>query len=281
MCNWWRHAAALAAGLAVPAVAGIMLHAQGRGAGASPASQPPPKTATAQSYPAAQIEAGRGVFAAQCGFCHGRDAAGGEGGPDLTRSTLVAEDVRGNRITPLLRSGRTDKGMPAFTLSRDDTDAIVAFVHDQQKTAQAQAGGRRSVDEADLRTGDAAAGKRYFESACTTCHSPGGDLAGVATRFQGLALLQRMLYPGSGGGGKVKPPQVTVSLSSGQKVTGALVSRDEFTIAVTDADGWHRSWPIAQVKITVDDPLAAHVEQLGKYTDTDMHDVLAFLQTLR
>src|SRR5262245_32014933 len=56
------------------------------------ASQKPPATVTAQSYSAEQIQAGQPLFAARCGFCHGRDTAGGETGPDLTRSTLVAED---------------------------------------------------------------------------------------------------------------------------------------------------------------------------------------------
>ena len=88
MSNWWRHIAALVMGLAVPAVAGLALHAQGRGAGASPASQPPPKTAAAQSYPAAQIEAGRGVFAAQY-FQPGQPILT-FGGPVLATSEMLA-----------------------------------------------------------------------------------------------------------------------------------------------------------------------------------------------
>ena len=170
--------------------------------------------------------------------------------------------------------------MPAFPLGQADLAAVVAFIHDQQATAQSQAGGRRSVDVSDLQTGDATAGRRYFETACARCHSPTGDLAGIARRLQGLALLQRMLNP-AGGGGPVSPPTVTVTLPSGATVSGALAYRDEFTIALTDAGGWYKSWPIRQVTVAVDDPLSAHVDQLGKYTDRDMHDVLAYLQTLR
>jgi cytochrome c oxidase cbb3-type subunit 3 len=251
---------------------------QGRGQG-SPASQRPPQTTTPQQYPAEQVEAGRTRFVAQCGFCHGRDAGGGEGGPDLTRSELVAADVRGDRIAPVVRSGR--QNMPGFSLSDADMAAIVAFIHDQKAQAESAVGGRRSVDLADLQTGNADAGKRYFENACSRCHSPAGDLAGVATRLQGLPLLQRMLYPG----GPIRDPkraaQVTVTLPSGQVVSGRLAYRDEFTVALIDAAGWHRSWPTTQVRFTVTDPLQAHVEQLGKYTDADMHDVLAYLQTLR
>jgi cytochrome c oxidase cbb3-type subunit 3 len=267
-----------------PDTAGAAVQAPRRG---SPASQRPPDTRTPQTYSREQIDTGRTLFAAQCGFCHGRDAAGGAGGPDLTRSMLVAEDVRGDRIGPVVRTGRTEQGMPAFSLPDGDLAAIVAFVHDQKAQADTANGDRRTVDPADLQTGDATAGRRYFESACTRCHSATGDLAGVATRLQPLALLQRMLYPratppGRGGGAPARAPQtVKVTLGSGQVVEGRLAYRDEFTIALTDADGWYRSWPTSQVTFTVDDPLQAHIDQLAKYTDRDMHDVQAYLQTLR
>jgi cytochrome c oxidase cbb3-type subunit 3 len=247
----------------------------------SPASQRPPQTATPQVYPADQVRAGQSLFVQQCGFCHGRDAAGGESGPDLTRSTMVAEDVRGDKVLPLLRSGRADKGMPPFNLPEADLAAIVAFMHDQKTKADSLVGDRRSVEVADLQTGSAEAGERYFKGGgnCTSCHSPTGDLAGVATRFQGLALMQRMLYPVRRG----QDPQATatVTLPSGEVVTGKLVHRDEFTIALKDAAGWHRSWPTSNVKFTVKSPIDAHVELLRKYTDGDIHDLMAYLQTLR
>ena len=251
---------------------------QGRGQ-SSPASQRPPQTATPQQYPPEQVEAGRTRFGAQCGFCHGRDAGGGEGGPDLTRSALVAADVRGDRIGPVVRSGRNT--MPPFNLSDTDLAAVVAYIHDQKRQADSAVGGRRSVDVTDLQTGNAAAGKKYFDTACARCHSSTGDFAGLATRLQGLQLLQRMLYPGGAPRDPTRAAQARVTLPSGEVVTGRLAYRDEFTIALTDASGWHRSWPTAQVRFTVEDPRQAHVEQLGKYTDADMHDVLAYLQTLR
>jgi cytochrome c oxidase cbb3-type subunit 3 len=268
----------------IATVCSISSSAQGRGQG-SPASVRPPQTTTAQQYPKEQIDAGRTRFAAQCGFCHGRDAAGGETGPDLTRSTLVATDVRGDRITPVVRAGRPDKGMPAFTLPDSDVAAIVAFIHDQKAQADTAVGGRRAVDAADLQSGNAAAGQRYFASACARCHAADGDLKGVASRLQPLALLQRMLYPAPVGGRGADPsrvPQtVTVTPRTGPPVIGKLAYRDEFTIAIFDGAGYQRSWPTSQATFTIDDPLQAHVEQLGKYTDADMHDVLAFLQTLK
>jgi len=201
----------------------------------SPASQRVPRTIAAQSYSEAQIRAGELRFSSQCGFCHGRDAAGGETGPDLTRSKLVAEDNRGDKIGPLVRAGRVDRGMPAFRLNDADLSAIVAFIHDQKNKAETLGGGRRSVEAEDLATGDAAAGQRYFNGpgGCTACHSATGDLAGVASRYEGLPLLMRMLYPA--GKTAAAPPEA----------------------------------------------LAAHFEQLGKYTDDDMHNVYAYLVTLR
>jgi cytochrome c oxidase cbb3-type subunit 3 len=249
----------------------------------SPASQRPPTTITPQAFPPQQVQAGRDVFTAQCGFCHGRDAMGGETGPDLTRSQVVAEDVRGDKIGPVVRTGRIDKNMPAFNLSDTDLAAVVAYIHDQKMKAESLEGNRRNVDPSDLQTGDVQAGEQYFNGpgGCATCHSPTGDLAGIAKKHQGLTLLQRMLNPRGRGSTPRATPTVIVTLPSGTTVSGKLAYRDEFTIALTDESGWHRSWPASQVKFTVNDPLAAHVELLGKYTDDDMHNVLAYLQTLR
>lgn len=250
----------------------------------SPASKRP-ASKTRQSYPPEQIQAGQTRFAAQCGFCHGRDAAGGESGSDLTRSVLVAEDVRGDKIGPAVRQGRAEKGMPAFNLNETELAAIVAFIHDAKARAESNSGGRRSVDVEDLQTGNADAGRRYFNGAggCATCHALTGTFATVGARYQGLALLQRMLYPGSGrdAGPAPAPPRVTVTTGAGEIVSGALAYRDEFTISLTDSQGWTRSWPVHAIKIDIADELRAHVEQLAKYTDNDMHNVLAYLQTLK
>lgn len=248
----------------------------------SPASQAPPKTATEQTYPQAQIDAGQAVFLQNCAFCHGRDAGGGETGPDLTRSSVVAEDVRGDKIGPVVHGGRADKGMPAFNLSDQDLAAVVAFIHDQKTKADSNEGGRQHVSPSDLDTGNAEAGKEFFNGAgkCSTCHSPTGDLAGIATKLQGLALLQRMLYPAPGRGA-APLATVTVTDPKGQTFTGKLAYRDEFTIAMRDMNDKYRSWPTDEVKYSVNDPLQAHVDLLGKYTDEEMHNVLAYLQTLK
>ena len=251
----------------------------------SQASQVTPQSASLPSYSSEQIQAGQTLFAAQCSFCHGRDAGGGEGGPDLIASGLVAQDVHGERIGPVIRNGRPDKGMPAMDHTDEQLAAIVAFIHDRK--AKAKEGRRRTVDLADLQTGNAEAGMRYFNGAggCGKCHSPSGDLAGIAGKLPGLELLRRMLYPAGrrtpGSAEAVATTTATVTPPSGQTVTGKLAYRDEFTIALIDSSGWYRSWPASQVKSTVMNPFEAHIEQLGKYTDEDIHNVLAYLQTLR
>lgn len=268
---------ALILGALSPVGAGLVAGASQEGPQATRAPQAP------VTYPASQVKAGEPLFAAYCGFCHGRDAMGGATGPDLTRSIFVSEDVRGDKIKPLIRTGRPERGMPPISISESEATSIVAFVHDRRIKEGSLVGARRRVSEDDLNTGDAKAGEAYFNGAgrCATCHSPTGDLAGVADRFRGLELLQRMLNPGGGRGGQGNPGRVTVTLPSGEVVSGRLAFRDEFTIALRDANGWYRSFSTKLVKHTVDNPVEAHYEQLKNYTDTDMHSVLAYLQTMR
>jgi len=183
----------------------------------------------------------------------------------------------------VIRTGRTDKGMPAFTLSATDVAAIVAFIHDAKGKAESLAGGRRSVEVTDLQTGNAEAGKRYFTGAggCVQCHALSGSFVTVGAQYQGLALLQRMLYPRPGRGSRPVLPTATITTANGEQVTGSLAYQDEFSVTLLDAAGWSHSWPAAKAKIEVQDPLHAHAEQLAKYSDQDIHDVFAFLQTLK
>ena len=234
-------------------------------------------SAFGQSPDAALVERGGTLFLQQCSFCHGRDAGGGEDGPDLTRSKLVAGDHGGDQIAPVIRNGRVEHGMPRFNLSDTEIAGLVAFIHAEKTKAESQKGGRRGVDVADLQTGNAAAGKQYFNGAgkCASCHSPTGDLAGVAARFEGLRLEERMLNPR---GAKAR---VTVTLASGLKLAGELAYQDEFTVAMRDSAGHYRSWRTSDVKFTVDDPAEAHVDLLAKYSDQDIHNLMAYLQTLR
>jgi cytochrome c oxidase cbb3-type subunit 3 len=236
----------------------------------------PSRTTASKSYSPDLIEKGSAIFARDCSFCHGRDAGGGESGPDLTRSKLVIQDVDGDKIGPVVRNGRPEKGMPPFNFSDEEIAGLMAFIHTQQKNALTRKGGRKGVDVADLQTGNVEAGKQYFNGAggCATCHSPTGDLAGIASRFQGLALEQQMLYP------KDAKSKVAVT-RAGQTITGTLEYLDEFTVGLIDATGVYRSWRTADVQYKVDAPVDAHVELFSKYTDADIHNLMAYLQTLR
>jgi mono/diheme cytochrome c family protein len=222
-------------------------------------------------------ETGRHVFQRNCAFCHGRDAAGGETGPDLTRSKLVLADRDGSKITEVVRNGRPEKKMPAFNFSTEEIRSIVAFIHATQAQASAHPGKRRGVDVADLQTGNVETGKQYFNGTggCSKCHSATGDLAGIASRFEGLQLEERMLYP------KNTTSHVIVTLPSGEKITGVLAYLDEFTVGLRDKDGTYHSWPVSRVRYIVDAPVEAHVELFSKYTDDDIHNLMAYLQTLR
>ena len=246
---------------------------------AAPAPGAVRKSATpvSKSYSAALVESGSALFRKDCSFCHGRDAGGGETGPDLTRSKLVATDVDGNKIGAVVRSGRPEKGMPHFDVTAQQIAALAAFIHTQRNMALAQKGGRKGVDVSDLQTGNVEAGRQYFDGAggCAACHSPTGDLAGIASRHKGLELEMRMLYPWRA------KSRVTVTLASGQAIAGTLAYRDEFTIALVDTTGVYRSWRTSDVQYKLDAPVDAHVDLLSKYADDDIHNLMAYLQTLR
>lgn len=247
----------------------------------SPAAKPRPKPAEIATYPAAQVETGELRYVSQCGFCHGRDASGGDSGPDLTRSEIVAADYRGDKIGPFLNTGRPDAGMPSFHMDDQEVQAIATFIHTQANKFAALGGGRRTVDPTDLSTGNAQDGRAYFNGVggCSACHSVTGDLAGVATRYQGLTLLQRMLYPS--GQPSPAPPKAIFTLPSGQTIVAPLVAEDEFSVTVLDPLGARQTYARDAVKVRIDDPLSAHFAQLGKYTDPAMHNVFAYLQTLK
>src|SRR5579864_6637477 len=262
----------------------LLLLGLGVSAGQTPAAKPQEEVGVKQdvapvpkSYPADLVQKGKALFRQDCSFCHGRGATGGESGPDLTRSKLVTSDVDGNNIGPVVRNGRPDKGMSRFDLSDDEIASLVAFIHTQQDNALTKKGGRKGVDVSDLQTGNVDAGRQFFNGAggCANCHTPTGDLAGIASRYQGLELEERMLYP------KHAKSRVTVTLASGQTIAGTLEYLDEFTVGLIDSAGSYRSWRARDVQYKVDAPANAHVELFSKYTDDDVHNLMAYLQTLR
>jgi cytochrome c oxidase cbb3-type subunit 3 len=171
--------------------------------------------------------------------------------------------------------------MPSFHLPDDEVKSITAFIHTQANKFAAFGGGRRAIEATDLTTGNAAEGKAWFNGAggCSMCHSATGDLAGIATRYQGLALLQRMLYPS--GRPTPAPAKAILTLLSGETITAPLAAEDEFSVIVLDPTGARQTYSKTTAKVKVEDPMSAHFAQLGKYTDAEMHNVLVYLQTLQ
>jgi mono/diheme cytochrome c family protein len=235
----------------------------------------------------AAVERGQKLFIPTCGFCHGNDARG-KSGPDLVRSTLVLHDSKGETIGPVIRNGRPDRGMPAFpSLTSEQIADISTFLHSRA----ADVSNRFGYKIGDIVTGDAKKGAIFFNGAghCDSCHSPSGDLAHVAGKYDPVELQRRMLYPAPNlldvYLGKVtkpsKPTTVTVHLRDGDTVSGVLDHMDEFSVSLHDSSGWYRSFSRKDVTVDVRDPRAAHQALLPKYTDDDMHNVLAYLETLK
>lgn len=264
----------------LPAIEGAELSALVHFLSSAPAAAAEDASSTSESgHESGEEEAGRTLFLQNCAFCHGRDAMGGESGPDLTQSKLVLGDRDGGQVAKVVREGRegTGKKMPAFNFSGQELASLMVFIRARVKEAAEHPGARRGVLVSDLQTGNAEAGKAYFNGAggCAKCHSPTGDLAGIASRVQGLQLEMDMLYP------RGARSTVTVTTASGETFHGTLAYLDEFTVGLRDANGVYHSWKTNLVQYKVNAPVEAHVEQFPKYTDADVHNLMAYLQTLK
>jgi cytochrome c oxidase cbb3-type subunit III len=232
----------------------------------------PPTTPSVMEKAAA--DRGQAIFSSSCSFCHGSQATGTEQAPNLLRSPIVFGDHNGDALGPFLKQGRPTLGMPAFpSLQPEQVQDISAFLH--QRIQQVR--GTR-MPETALLVGDAKAGQAFFNGAgkCASCHSPAGDLAHIGSKDQPLALTTSFLTP------PAKPSEVAVVLPSGETVKGKLEYLDEFTVSLSDASGNYHTWPRDYVKsVVVTDPLAAHKALLRVYTDKEIHDLLAYLVTLK
>lgn len=234
----------------------------------------------------AAVERGQAAYSTNCAFCHGADTRGGASGPSLLRSALVLDDHNGELIGPVIRTGRTDRGMPPFAMTDAQIADIAAFLHSFRVAGYDNS--RRRPES--IVVGDRAAGEKYFSATCGSCHSVTGDLQAFAARMPDPRVLQQSwLLPGStigrGGGpapARPRPPTVTVTLRSGQKVEGELERVDDFVVSLVTAGGVRRSFRIdGDIRVDVTDPLQAHKDLLRTYTDRDIHNVTAYLLTLR
>jgi cytochrome c oxidase cbb3-type subunit III len=240
-----------------------------------------------RAFDPAAVERGRTVFGEKCGSCHRANARGGEGfsGPDLIRSVLVLQDVNGRQIGSHLQ----DRHKPPIALAPAETSDIGTFLH-REITFAAE---RSNYQLQYVMTGNARAGEAYFNGAggCTACHSPSGDLKGIGSRRDGPALQALIAFGTIGGGrgrGESATPsrtarRATVTLASGEKFSGVLLRLTDFDVTIRDDEGRQRSWLRSgdAPKVSVVDPLQGHIDRLAKYRDADIHDLAAYLATLK
>jgi cytochrome c oxidase cbb3-type subunit 3 len=260
---------------------------RGRGLTTFPAKQRPPDDP-------ALVERGRQLYGIACRSCHGPDLRGGDiGGPNLLRSDVMLNDKGGELLLPVVRGSRAAGGMAAIDMAEEDVAAVAIYIHSVLAMAQAQGapppGPPRTLN---ILVGDAAAGRAYFEATCTSCHSATGDLAGIGARVSNPMQLQN-LWVGGGRGGRGRGagdeddlsgrPTVTVTPANGQKVEGRLDRIDDFYVSLVLPDGTRQSFRrVGDLpKVEIADPLATHRALLEKYTDRDMHNVTAYLVTLK
>jgi cytochrome c oxidase cbb3-type subunit 3 len=237
----------------------------------------------------AAYERGAKTYATYCAGCHGIAGKGGPGAPDLVRSLLVLDDEKGILIAPVLREGRPDKGMPKLNLTEPQIADLVAWLHVHTYAV----GHRNTYAYGDVLTGNAQKGQAYFNGAgkCGTCHSASGDLAGIGKKYDPFALQGRWLQPRGGRRGQASAannagadtPTVKVTLPSGESVSGTLDRIDDFTVSLRDAQGQFHSFSRDgdTPNVEVHDPLKAHTDLLRQYTDADIHNLTAYLVTLK
>lgn len=223
---------------------------------------------------------GAPLYKQNCGGCHGENARGGQA-PNLVRSIAVLHDEKDEEIGPVIKNGRPQAGMPAFPgLSQDDIHNIAQFLKLQVELAANR--GLYSQTYGSVRnqvTGDARKGEEFFNGAggCKNCHSATGDLAKVATKYSQAAQMQaKFLWPAS-----PSPSKVVVITASGEKIAGTVRRMDDFGISINDSAGEYHYWPLAQVQVQLEDKMKGHRELLPKYTDSDIHNLTAYLLTLK
>lgn len=244
----------------------------------------------------ATIAKGKTLYEINCRACHGGDLRGGDiGGPNLLRSQLVLNDQHGELILPVVRNGRQNPGMPpmpALPLGEEDVKAIAEYIHSVAASMRGQGSPPPGEEvELDIVVGDAKAGEKYFAARCASCHSATGDLKAIGDRIASPLQLQNTWITGGGGrgrggagGGPVsRPVTVSVAMQDGSKVEGRLVRIDDFYVVVGLENGMTRTIRRSgdTPKVTIDDPLAEHRKLLTVYTDKDIHDVTAYLVTLK
>ncbi len=218
--------------------------------------------------------------------CHGADLRGGDqGGPNLLRSTIVLNDVAGELIGEIVRTG-INRMPPIPTLDAAGIEAVSGYIHSVLATAERQGAPPRVEYELDILVGNPRRGERFFNAECAGCHSVTEDLEGIATRISDPVDLQNSWVggrrPGRGRGGAMAST-VTVTSADGETVSGELLRHDDFFVSLRTESGEYRSFSRVGGRVEVDimDPLWRHKELWSELDDSTMHDVTAYLETLK
>ena len=274
---------------------------QGRGGAAAPAQTPAvrqvPRSPVVDQ---AAHDRGRALWASHCIDCHGSQARGSETGPNIIRTKTVNFDrmaeQAGSVLGPLLKAGHpTQSKKPSASFTDEEFVGLANFLRQRVNDTMR---GSPVFTVGDIVIGDPKAGEAYFngEGGCATCHNATArNLAGVATRIpEPVDLQQRMLFPGGGGRGRGRgapaagaaPDRnaitVTIAPASGPALSGVLVEESDFYIAVRDADGTIRTVRRTPgMKVTKTNPLQAHIDLLDRISDKQIHDLVAYLETLK
>jgi len=239
-------------------------------------------------YPLEAVERGQPAYNSTCGYCHGDRGKGGKAGPDLIASVVTLHDEDGVQFAAFVKGPEHSK-VVKIDASESQMFDIAAYLHSRVVYAS----GRGDVHLDEILVGDAKAGQMYFNGAggCNQCHSPTGDLKGVGDKYDPAALQEKLVMPRVGRGGfgrgagtpNPTAPYATVTLASGETVKGAPVLNTDFYVTLRLADGstktWARNHGVPKVEIT--DPLQAHVDIMTKLNDRDMHNLTAYLATLK
>ena len=239
--------------------------------------------------PPEKVARGKALFQVNCAFCHGADALGGSVGPNLRENQIVTDDKDGELLAPIIHGARADRGMPAIQMTQPDVSDVAAFLHSFTIGERV-----RPSKPIDIVVGNASEGKITFDRMCGSCHSVTGDLAGIASKLPNARNLQQAwLLPGGprrtvlgrprDPGLHVQPVTVTVTLPSGEKITGTLERIDDFYVGLQTSEGDFHSFARHgdEPKVEIHDPIAPHRALLRNYTDQEIHDITAYLVTIK
>jgi mono/diheme cytochrome c family protein len=247
-----------------------------------------------KAYPQDAIERGLTAYNTSCGYCHGARAKGGNAGPDLISSDVSLHDEDGVGMAEYLKGAVHQKAVKT-DLAQSAVYDIAAYIHSRIIVA-AVTREEAHPDEV-LKAGNAQAGQAYFNGAggCAKCHAVDGNLKGIGAKYDPITLQDKIVNPRAGGGrggrggpGAPAAPNptaitATVTLPDGKTVKGLPLLVTDFDVTLRLDDGSTQTWARNNgiPKVELNDPLAAHVEIMKKLKDSDMHNLTAYLATVK